>query len=261
MSTIVIFLYSKYVPQVKPYLEIINNLEYIQTLCVDNEKIRQVIMQSSLLNIKKVPCFIVINQNKEVFQYTDVATFLQKLIQANTPQEKRREKIEKSPIQNVVELEKLQETQQPEIREAHDDYIQTNKSYPTNSKPVSSQSRQDVEVKKSNKTSIGEIINYQKEKNEKLKPETQPHPERTSISKGQGHDEMGRSSLRDNSPKKAFDVIEDIEEESSQEGLINFSKNDGGSEKKEKRISDIKSLVSEMSDQREEQLKKLSKNN
>ncbi len=259
MSTIVIFLYSKYVPQVKPYLEIINKLEYIQTLCVDNEHVRKVIMQSSLLKIKKVPCFIVINQNKEVFQYTDIATFLQKLIQANTPQEKKQEKIEKSPIQNVVEIEKLQQIQEQEIRDIQEDYIQTNKSYPTNSKPVSSQSKQEVEVKKTNKTSIGEIINYQKEKNEKLKPESQPQHDRTSIAKGQGHEEMGRSSLRDNSPKKAFDVIEDIEEESSQEGLINFSKNDGG-EKKEKRISDIKSLVSEMADQREEQLKKLNKN-
>jgi hypothetical protein len=258
MSTIVIFLYSKYVPQVKPYLEIINNLEYIQTLCVDNEKVRSVILQSSLLNIKKVPCFIVINQNKEVFQYTDIATFLQKLIKANEPpQEKRQEKIEKSPIQSVIELENIKD-EQPEIREMQDDYIQTNKSYPTNSKPVSNQHKQEVEVKKSNKTSIGEIINYQKEKNEKLKPE--PQSERTNISKGKGHDEMGRSSLRDNSPKKAFDVIEDIEEESSTEGLINFSKSDNaGSEKKEKRIGDIKSLVSEMSDQREEQLKKLNR--
>lgn len=259
MSTIVIFLYSKYVPQVKPYLEIINKLEYIQTLCVDNENVRKVIMQSSLLNIKKVPCFIVINQNKEVFQYTDIATFLQKLIQANKPQEKRQEKIEKSPIQNVVEIEKLQQIEEPDTTQVQDDYIQTNKSYPTNSKPISRQLTQEVEVKKTNKTSIGEIINYQKEKNEKLKPETQPQHDRTSIQKGQGHDDMGRSSLRDNSPKKAFDVIEDIEEESSQEGLINFSKNDGSSEKKEKRISDIKSLVSEMADQREEQLKKLNR--
>jgi len=254
MSTIVIFLYSKYIPQLKPYLEIVNKLEYVQTLCVDNENVKTVIMQSSLLKIKKVPCFIVINKDKNVYQYTDIAAFLQQLIQANSPQ--KQEKIEKSLIQDVIDMGNINQSRQSQQNENEgikDEIIQTNKSYPVNSRPST---KQDVEIKKSNKTSVGEIINYQKEKNEKLKPEAQP--DKSNIYKGQGHDDMSRSSLRDSSPKKSFDVIEDIEEEESSEGLISFTKSDNtGSEKKEKRLGDIKSLVSEMADQREEQLKKL----
>jgi len=254
MSTIVLFLYSKYVPQVKPYLDIIQKLEYIQTLCVDNEQVRKVIAQSSLLNVKKVPCFIVINKDQSVYQYTDIGPFLKKLIEANTP--KQPEKIEKSPIHNVVEIPPAQQqTQHTQHTFEKDDLAMvSNKSFPTNSNPH--QKEQQFEAKKSNKTSIGEIINYQKEKNEKLRPEQSNSSSQSSIQKGIGHDDMGRSSLRET--KKEMSVIEDIEEEETS-GLINFGNNpsNSGSEKKDKRISDIKSLVSEMADQREEQLKKI----
>jgi hypothetical protein len=254
MSTIVLFLYSKYIPQVKPYLDIIQKLDYVQTLCVDNEKIRQVILESSLLNIKKVPCFIVINKDNSVYQYTDVPVFLQKLIEANQPrQESVPQKIEKSPITKVIDTSQI--IDEPLDMQSDNDIIQTNKSFPSHSRPISKE--QDFERqerpdrKSSNRSNVGEIINYQKEKNEKLRPE---QVTKTNINKGTGHDDMGRSSLRESSKKKEFDVIEDISEDESTEGLINFSAK--SEEKKEKKISDIKSLVNEMSDAREEQLKK-----
>ncbi len=253
MSTVVLFLYSKYVPQVKPYLDIIEKLEYIQTLCVDNEQIRKVIAESSLLSVKKVPCFIVINKDQSVFQYTNIGPFLKKLIEANAP--KQPEKIEKSPIQNVVEIPQQTHKQvQQHNFEKEDLAMSSNKSFPTNSNPH--QKEQHLEAKKSNKTNIGEIINYQKEKNEKLRPDASSSSSQSSIQKGIGHDDMGRSSLRE--AKKELSVIEDIEEEETS-GLINFGNNptSNNGEKKDKRISDIKSLVSEMADQREEQLKKI----
>lgn len=254
MSTIVLFLYSKYVPLVKPYLETIQKLDYVQTLCVDNEEIRKVVLQASLLKIKKVPCFIVIYPDNRAFQYTDIGTFLQKLIEANSP---KQQKIEKSLIKNVVDTSQLNQEVYDNNNE-EEDIRQTNKSYPTNSRPISKEQEYERQIdRKSNKSKIGEIINYQKEKNEKLKPESNTSS-RTQIQKGNGHESMGRSSLRETSKEKAFDVIEDIDDEPSEEGLINFGgKNE---EKKDKKISDIKSLVNEMSDQREEQLKLFNKN-
>jgi hypothetical protein len=163
MSTIVLFLYSKYVPQVKPYLDIIQKLEYIQTLCVDNEQVRKVITQSSLLNVKKVPCFIVINNDQSVYQYTDIGPFLKKLIEANTP--KQPEKIEKSPIQNVVEIHPVQQQthqQNQHTFEKDDLAMVSNKSFPTNSNLI--KKNNNLKLKKPTKQALEKLSTTKRKK-------------------------------------------------------------------------------------------------
>ena len=293
MSAIVIFFYSKYVPNIQYLIEKVNRLNYCHTICVDNIIVRQKVLASPVMRTKKVPCFVVINPDRTVNQYIDneLDIFLQRMIEIeeqriqqtqqqqqlqNTEQPKRH--IDKSPISSVLAQEDYQKAslKQQEITKPTQQNV-SNSDMAVSSNP-SSFTKSDVPIARSK---IGEIINYNtnsnkeanpassdvmnfnKEKTFKLKPEEQ---KTAKMNKGQGHDGMSMSSLRPDTKKKDLSVIEDIDMEDSS-GLISFSNattstsqpKNPKDEKNDKKVSEFKSMVNQMMQQRESMMDNLRK--
>jgi len=296
MSAIVIFFYSKYVPNIQYLIEKVNKLSYCHTICVDNIIVRQKVLASPVIKTKKVPCFVVINPDRTVNQYidADLDIFLQrmseieeeKLKQENQQiqqqqQQQQRRPLDKSPISSVLAEEDFQKAtlRQQEPQKPHasnsDMAISSNPSSLTKSDvPIArskigeiinyNQTNKPESIKEPSATS-SDIMNYNKEKTFKLKPEEQ---QTAKMSKGQGHDGMagGMSSLRPDSKKKDLSVIEDIDMEDSS-GLISFSNANTSSsqpknpkdDKNEKKVSEFKSIVNQMMQQRESLLDNMRK--
>jgi len=299
MSAIVIFFYSKYVPNIQYLIEKVNRLSYCPTICVDNIIVRQKDLASPVMKTKKVPCFVVINPDRTVNQYIDgdLDIFLQRMIeieeerirqqnqqnqeQQNTQQHRR--PLDKSPISSVLAQEdyqkatlRQQETQKPQApmnKSNSDMAISSNPSSLTKSDvPIArskigeiinyNQTNQSQSSKEQSTTS-SDIMNFNKEKTFKLKPEEQ---QSAKMSKGQGHDGMGMSSLRPDTKKKDLNVIEDIDVEDSS-NLISFSNattsasqpKNPKDEKNEKKVSEFKSLVNQMMQQRESMMDNMRK--
>lgn len=89
-----VLLYSKYSPLSKKILDIIQsspvNLEQIvsfQTLCIDNEKVRNRIYQSKQIEISTVPCILVIFPDGGIEKYDGVSVFqwIEEILQKYTP--------------------------------------------------------------------------------------------------------------------------------------------------------------------------------
>jgi hypothetical protein len=252
MSSFVIFLYSKQIPYIKVLLDQVLSFDFIHTLCVDNEKVRKVIMASPIVKTKKVPCFIVIYPDQSVIQYMgdEMYAFLRKISDTKKPS-----KIEKSPISSVLNVQQEQEQQQQEMPSQPSQYPQPvrNEEMAMSSNPSfnAQTESQNSSLKKSN---LGEVINYTKEKNFRAQPVQKQSNQ--NINKGSGHTDMARSSLREvQQPSKDLDVIEDIFEDSGEDdkNLINFSKPSEDTSSK-KKVSDVKNLINEMMSQREQQL-------
>jgi len=298
MSAIVIFFYSKYVPNIQYLIEKVNRLSYCHTICVDNIVVRQKVLASPVIKTKRVPCFIVINPDRTVKQYldADLDIFLNHMNEIE--EEKRRQEnqqnqqqqnlqqrrpIDKSPISSVLAEEDFQKAtlRQQEPQKPQAPMNKSNSDMAISSNP-SSLTKSDVPIARSK---IGEIINYNqtnqsqsskeqsttssdimnfnKEKTFKLKPEEQ---QSAKMSKGQGHDGMGMSSLRPDTKKKDLNVIEDIDVEDSS-NLISFSNattstsqpKNPKDEKNEKKVSEFKSLVNQMMQQRESMMDNMRK--
>lgn len=248
MSSLIVFVYSKQVRNINMLLSQVLKHDFIHTLCIDNEQVHRVMMQTPLLRTKKVPCFVVIYPDKSVVQYLedDMYSFLAKI---NDVQESK-SKIGQTPITSLINPAEMK--QQPIVFEDHtESAIQSNPSLSSNSEiPIA-------------KSKLGEVVNYTKEKHFKTQP-VQKQPQQL-LNKGEGHENMGKSSLREQPKAKELDVIEDIFEEEDNTGLINFSKssetesqnNNNNNKNNSKKVSDVKSLMNEMMAERDSQLENL----
>lgn len=269
MSALILFLYSKYYPNINIILNIVSSIDYIHTMCVDNQRVREVIMRSSLVRVKKVPCFIVVYPNGEVNQYIDedMSSFVNTILKKNkaSPGDK------KSLISNLVddipetkiEINETVDDTDTEIEEsAMQQGARLTKPYQpppeVQAKQVKSQAKS-----KSGKTSIGDLINFQtSESSSKSSSVSRSRSElmnreNVKISKGQGHDSMQSSSLgTDMSTTKSIEqkdtgnLIEDIGDDDE---AIPFSpeEHSGMVKNTHKSKVDIKSLAMEMQNERE----------
>lgn len=216
MSSIIIFLYSKYVPYIRLMLETIRKIDYIHTLCVDNELVRNIVNKSSIIKNKKVPCFIVIYPNKTVYQYidNDMMLFLNKLITIEN------EKIQsaasaKSPVTDLVpEVFEQPSTNQPIPQPTPPKLTPVSEGM----KPNSIYSHKSAQFKTENKGDYldtepmtSDLVNFSNE------------PKRVRFEEGNGHENMAKSSLRSNKSDELA-IIEDIMDDGDSELLIKESK-------------------------------------
>jgi len=136
-----VLLYSKYSPLSKKLLDIIQsspvNLEQIvslQTLCIDNEKVRKRIYQNKQIDITSVPCILVIFPDGGIEKYDGAPAFqwIEEIIQKFAPpppppppqqppplprkslqqiqiEEQRKQKIIKQKKKKLVESQREQE--------------------------------------------------------------------------------------------------------------------------------------------------------
>ena len=264
MSAIILFLYSKYYPNIDILLNIVSSIDYIHTICVDNDRVREVIMRSSLLREKKVPSFVVIFPDRSVHQYVDedMSTFVESLIAKVENKEKGDGK--KTPINNLVSQipqsnSNIQEELEPEIES------EIEKEIGGNPAPMS-QSIKDVP---SNKTDIGKLINFA-DKNDSGAPSGSQkkstsvsrsrselmNRENIKIPRGKGHESMNSSSLGTDvlatktKESSNSNIIEDIGEE---EQTIPFSPDDTNAQIKNthKSKQDLKTIAMEMANGRD----------
>lgn len=218
MSSIIIFLYSKYIPQARLLLETIKKLDYVHTLCVDNQLVRDIIKRSSIVKHKKVPCFIVIYPNKSVFQYVDKESilFLNKLIEMEN-QKREAAASSKSSVSDIlpdVSLEPPSQTQQPvpqpsppQLSSIKEDAVPSGRYAPKS-----------VQYKKENRGdtlthSQNDLVNY-----------SSLAARNNNISEGVGHENMAKSSISNNNKSDNLAVIEDIFEEENDGLLVKESK-------------------------------------
>lgn len=277
MSALILFLYSKYYPNINIILNIVSSIDYIHTMCIDNQRVREVIMRSSLVRVKKVPCFVVVYPNGEVNQYVDedMSVFMNTLLKKG----KVGSGDKKTPIENLID--EIPETK-IEINETVDDSdfeieesamqqgARLTKPYEpppeVKSKYNKTQHQPQPKAKvKSGKTSIGDLINFQTSDTTPSKSNSVSRSrselmnrENVKISKGQGHETMQTSSLgNDMSTTKTIEqkdtgnLIEDIGDD---EEVIPFSPDEhsGMVKNTHKSKVDIKSLAMEMQNERGE---------
>lgn len=245
MSSIIIFLYSKYVPQARLMLETVKKLDYVHTLCVDNQLVREIIKRSSIVKHKKVPCFIVIYPNKSVFQYLDKDSilFLNKLIEIEN------QKIEaasssKSSISDILpelSLENSNNLQQQPIPQPTPPQLTSIKEEAVSSGRYAPKS---VQYKKENR---GDNITHQQ--NDLVNYSSlASHNNNNNIKQGSGHELMAKSSLSNNKSTD-LSIIEDILEEENNGLLIKETKNTENPSISKK--SSMKDIMNDMIAERE----------
>lgn len=214
MSSIIIFLYSKYIPQARLILETVKKLDYVHTLCVDNELVREIIKRSSIIKHKKVPCFIVIYPNKSVFQYLDneAILFLNKLIEMEN-QKLEAAASSKSSVSDIlpeVSLENPNNYQQqpvpqptpPQVTSIKEDVVSAGR-YSSKSVQYKKENRGDTQTHSQN-----DLVNY-----------GSLSSKNNNIAQGSGHEKMAKSSLSNNQSDN-LSVIEDLFEEENNDGLL-----------------------------------------
>jgi hypothetical protein len=92
----IIFFYSKYSNKCKKFLEISSNIISYTLICVDNKDVRQQILDSDNVQIKSVPCLLILTNNSnniEKYEGNDCFLWIQNIISQN---ESKNQKIKKS---------------------------------------------------------------------------------------------------------------------------------------------------------------------
>lgn len=119
-----VLLYSKYSPQSKKILNIIQsspvNLEQVvslQTLCIDNEKIRKRIHQNKQIDIISVPCILVIFPDGGIEKYDGVSVFqwIEEILHKFTPPPPPPPPQQAPPPQKSLQQLQLEEQQRQKI--------------------------------------------------------------------------------------------------------------------------------------------------
>ena len=129
-----VLIYSKYSQHCKKLLDIIQNsnvdFSELQTLCIDNEKIRNRIKSNKLLEISCVPCLLNLYQNGTVekFETTDCFNWFNTYIKENSEnkteipkqevlREREMPKQEREmPKQEVLKETDIQKTERPKMK-------------------------------------------------------------------------------------------------------------------------------------------------
>jgi hypothetical protein len=279
MSSLILFIYSKYYPQINILLNIISSLPFIHTLCVDNKDVRESLSNSQLLTKKKLPCVLVIFPDGNIYEYVDdeLTLFINSLIEKNKPQVQQQvsspsgPKESKTPINKLVQ--NIPETSLDIKEEVSDDEFEDD----TSSQPPKQQSQvpprqmqqrpltanvPKVTNAMSKKSDIGQLINFSENKPAEKKSNSVSRSrselmnrEPVKIAKGSGHDTMKTSSLNNDIPttknnQTEIDIIEDI---GAEEEVIPFTNdNESGMLKStHKSKTDIKALAMEMANGRD----------
>ena len=113
-----VLIYSKYSQHCKKLLDTVQNSNVnfldLQTLCIDNEKIRSRIKSNKLLEISSVPCLLIFYQNGTVekFESTDCFNWFNMYIKEKTevPREVQRE------VPREVQREVPPKTERPKMK-------------------------------------------------------------------------------------------------------------------------------------------------
>lgn len=280
MSALILFIYSKYYPQINILLNIISSLPFIHTLCVDNKDVRDSLSTSNLLTKKKLPCVFVMFPDGNMFEYIDdeLTLFINSLIEKNNQQQsppvssQQGPKETKTPINRLVQ--NIPETALDIKEEVSDDEFEDNTSSRQNQqqnsqvparqmqqRPMTSNAPK-VTNAMNKKSEIGQLINFSENKPTEKKSNSVSRSrselmnrEPVKIAKGSGHDSMKTSSLNNDIPttknnQTENDVIEDI---GTEEEVIPFTNdNESGILKStHKSKTDIKSLAIEMANGRD----------
>ena len=84
-----IILYSKYSPQCKPILSLLDThaIDYMRLLCIDNVDVREQLLQSTHLNVRTVPCvlFMYPGGRVEKFEGPNVSEWILKQVSKHFP--------------------------------------------------------------------------------------------------------------------------------------------------------------------------------
>jgi hypothetical protein len=282
MSALILFIYSKYYPQINILLNIISSLPFIHTLCVDNKDVRDSLSVSHLLTKKKLPCVFVMFPDGNMFEYIDdeLTLFINSLIEKNNPQQpppvstQSGPRESKTPINRLVQ--NIPETALDIKEEVSDDEFEDN--IPQSSRqnqqqksqvparqmqqrPLTSNSPK-ITNAMNKKSEIGQLINFSENKPTEKKSNSVSRSrselmnrEPVKIAKGSGHDNMKTSSLNNDisttkNNQTDIDVIEDI---GTEDEVIPFTNdNESGILKStHKSKTDIKSLAIEMANGRD----------
>lgn len=265
MSAIILFLYSKYYPNIDILLNIVSSIDYIHTICVDNDRVREVIMRSSLLREKKVPSFVVIFPDRSIHQYVDedMSTFVESLV--SKVENKVKGDGKKTPINSLVDAipqapVNIQEELEPSIETEIENEVSPGPRAPM------TQSVKDVP---SNKTDIGKLINFSEKNDSGDLPQKKSNSvsrsrselmnrENVKIQRGKGHEGMNSSSLgtdilatKTKESSSNPNIIEDIGGEEEQ--VISFGPDDANSQLKNthKSKQDLKTIAMEMANGRD----------
>lgn len=282
MSALILFIYSKYYPQINILLNIISSISFIHTLCVDNKNVRDSLTNSQLLTKKKLPCMLVMFPDGNIYEYVDdeLTLFINSLIEKNNPQEQQQnpqfnqfgQKETKTPINKLVQ--NIPESALVDIKEeVSDDEFEDNIKNNQQSSQVPTRQMQQrpitANVQKINnsnkKTGIGQLINFSENKPAEKKSNSVSRSrselmnrETVKIAKGKGHENMNTSSLNNDIPttkknQTENDVIEDIGDVGDEDNVIPFTNdNESGILKStHKSKTDIKSLAMEMANGRD----------
>lgn len=278
MSALILFLYSKYYPNINILLNLVSSIDYIHTICVDNTRVRDVIMKSSLVSSKRIPCFIVIFPDKTVHQYADeqMSTFMNTLLEKQKNMQSNGKS--KTPISNLVENvpDDISEIRDEDDEDEEDDeeveiVVEKPESALPRRKPIPQapsqqqgpSSSQPSKNKKGSKTDVGSLINFSDSQQKQNKSNNVSRSrselmnrENIQIAKGKGHDNMLSSSLGTDiaTTKKngtGSNVIEDIGDD---EETIQFTSEEtsGMVKNTHKSKTDIKSIAMEMATARGE---------
>ena len=277
MSSLILFIYSKYYPQINILLNIISSLPFIHTLCVDNKEVRDSLSNSQLITKKKLPCVLVIFPDGNIYEYVDdeLTLFINSLIEKNKPQIQQPVSSgpteTKTPINRLVQ--NIPESSLDINEEVSDDEFEDNTS------PQDPKQQSQVPVRQmqqrpltanvpkvnnamSKKSDIGQLINFSENKPAEKKSNSVSRSrselmnrEPVKIAKGSGHNTMKTSSLNNDIPttknnQTEIDIIEDIETEDE---VIPFTNdNESGILKStHKSKTDIKALAIEMANGRD----------
>lgn len=107
-----VVLYSKYSSQCQRVLNVYNDtMDFVKLVCVDNADVRQQVMTSKTLQLKSVPCIVLVFPNGTIEKYEGEGmadTILEQIAQ-NTPQQI-------TPIENLPQMQVSQPTQQQPIQ-------------------------------------------------------------------------------------------------------------------------------------------------
>lgn len=127
MESVAVCLYSKYSQRSKEFLDDIHPQMGIQMLCIDNDKVRQAIMNDNQgYHIKTVPCIFLFHSSGRLEKYegSDAFTWLRKVreaLNANMFQEQQQTPIQQqqpqappqiTPIQSLQSIQQQQQQQQ-----------------------------------------------------------------------------------------------------------------------------------------------------
>lgn len=111
--------YSKYSEKCRDAMSVLQDVEYIEKVCIDTEAVRKSITNSTNLQIQYVPCLLVIYANGQVekldgHQFSD---WLQAMIRENIQVEERIEGTGRKPINIRSEINGRSEQKSQIMRE------------------------------------------------------------------------------------------------------------------------------------------------